>query len=142
MARDELSSIARIVRDLGFPIVVALLLIFKVPGWIRETIAADAGVRQEQHKALVEVLQAQSRAFEACAKQLVALTAQVQGLQNTSSMLRGVVIGKYRCAVPSARAPEQLRPRSGSAAAELSTELRQYIDTSVSHNGLPWESVR
>ncbi len=93
-------------RDLGFPIVVALVLLLKMPGWIREAVAADAAVRAEQHKALLDAIDRSSRAFAETTATLAQLTERAEALQSTSDTVKGMVLGRLKCPTcPSCRCP-------------------------------------
>jgi hypothetical protein len=86
--------IAQLVRDIGFPSVVALLLLVKAPTAVREAVAADTAVRKE---AMIAALNTQARAFEGVASQLHEMTVEARTIRMQAGTIQGLIMGKYKC---------------------------------------------
>jgi hypothetical protein len=87
----------RAVKELGFPVVVALILLLKMPSWVREAVASDARVRAEQHHELLATISQSKEAFDANTAVLQQLVLEAQELRSASDTVRGMVLGRLRC---------------------------------------------
>jgi hypothetical protein len=85
--------IIKATKELGFPIVVALILLLRLPSWIGNAVSGDAALTAEQHRTLVARLQAVERALEV-------LVSRAEELEASSATVRGMVLGRLKCPEP------------------------------------------
>lgn len=84
-------------KELGFPIAVALILLLKMPGWLKDAVASSDAVRQEQTKAVVSAIDRSSAAIDFNTGVLSQLVDQAAQLKSASDTVKGMVLGKLKC---------------------------------------------